>query len=145
MPKTVDDLYVGNHIVTPILPLACHADPLKCSEMAKKNFKRELHPMNIVAYRGIMAILMSMPFGLSNPISYMLSMKTTLIITSLPSNFDLDLVGGVKIYNMYGITARIYSTRTQMGVAPVGDNFCVCVSSDTTRIKNPQLFKQILT
>lgn len=112
MPKSEGQLYVGNRIVTPILPLACLPDPENCSIMAKKNFKHELNPMRIAAYKGLMNLLMAMPFGLSNPIFYLLSMKTTLIITSIPSNFDLDLQGGVQIQALYGITARIYSTRT---------------------------------
>ena len=35
MPTNIEDLYVGNKIMTPIIPLACMDDPVKCSQLAK--------------------------------------------------------------------------------------------------------------
>ena len=44
MPTREEDIYLGNKIVTAITPLACHSDPVKCSQMAKNNFMKDLNP-----------------------------------------------------------------------------------------------------
>ena len=87
---------------------------------------------------------MHLPLSLSSPIFYFLSTKTSLIITSIPTKFELKLRGGVEIKEMHGMTARIQATRSQMAIVPTGENFCVSFTSDTSRIEEPELFKAIL-
>ena len=97
LPTRDEDIYLGNKIITPIAPLACNPDPVKNIELAKKNFMQEMNPLKMAGYKTIMDLMMMLPFGLSNPAFYLLSVKNTCIITSLPSNFELNLHGGIQI------------------------------------------------
>lgn len=143
MPTTEKELYVGNNIVTPILPLACHPDPIKNTKMAKMNFMREMNPARIAGYQAIMDFFAAFPFGASAPAFYLLSTKTTSIITSIPSTFDLSLKGDIVIEGICGMTARISATRSQVAVAPAGPNFCVSLGTETNRMKEPERFRAI--
>ena len=84
-----------------------------------------MNPGLIAGYQSIMDFLMTIPFGLNNPAFYLLSTKTTCIITSVPLNFDLELEGDIKIEGIYGTTARIWATRSMAALIPAGENFCV--------------------
>jgi hypothetical protein len=143
-PLTEEEIYVGNRLVTPILPLACMDDPLKCSNKAKQNFLAEQNPAKLAGYEAIMDFLMLMPFGISKPIFHLISTKTSLIITSLPTTFDFSFEGDVHAEALHGITCSISATRTIAAVVQTNDQITFSFSSDITRIKEPERFRKIV-
>ena len=91
-----------------------------------------------------MNLFMQFPLRLGKPIFYLMSMKNSIFITSMPRAPDLELENGITITGNNLATARVGACRSQLAVTSMGQQICLTVVSDTNQIQDSQRFKTIL-
>lgn len=126
-----EDLYVGNRFVSPLIPLTCDYDFNICVESAQNNLiKNCKNPMRIWAVKSLMKIFMQLPFGLGMFMFYLLTMKNSITITSMPRAPDLELEDDVTIVGNNLVSARIGACRSQIVITSMGHELCMTLISD---------------
>ena len=77
---------------------------------------------------------MQIPLGLGFPVFYLMSMKNSILVSSLPRAPDLELENDITILGISMVTSRVGACRSGMVITSMGEEFAITLNSNTKSI-----------
>ena len=95
------------------MKFTCDADFNKCASFSLNILTQNTkNPLRLTAIKAVVNLIMQLPFDLSKIVFYYLSLKDTIMISSLPRAPDLELLDDITIVGISYVTARTYASRS---------------------------------